>query len=151
MAKRLNLAMRLDKRMPMDTHAMIGAVAEQATYRNRSILASPICVLDQTNAIGKYFRASAGKRINARGFKLLERLPNRKPGALRKICDLDHGKGLQMHLRKALLQSGTQIEEILKWKIRVQAADNMKFSDCLAVSRSSGRESLIQRHGVSAG
>src|SRR5260370_42112275 len=56
-----------------------------------------------------------------------------------------------MHLRKTLLQAGTQVQEVLKWQVRMQSADNVEFCDCLGISRGSGFESLFQRHGVGAG
>ena len=56
-----------------------------------------------------------------------------------------------MHLREALLQARAQIQEILKWKIRVQSADDVEFGDRLSVSGGCGLESFFQRHGVSPG
>ena len=106
---------------------------------------------DVAHAVGKNFRAAAGQRIHARGFQLFQRLANRKLGPLRQIRDLDHGEGLEMHLRKALLQAGAQIEEILKRQIGMQSADDVKFGDRLGVSGSRGFESLFERHGVGAG
>src|SRR5271169_5952052 len=53
-----------------------------------------------------------------------------------------------MYLRKALLQAGDQVEKILKRKIGVQPADNVKLRDRLAISRSRGFERFFERHGV---
>src|ERR1700682_4763739 len=55
-----------------------------------------------------------------------------------------------MDLRKALLESGNQVEEILKWKIRVQSADDVEFRNGLGIAGGGGLESLFQRHGVRA-
>ena len=68
-----------------------------------------------------------------------------------KIRDLDHGEGLEMHLRKALLQAGAEIEKILKRQVGMQSADDVKLGDGLAVSGSRGFEGLFERHGVGAG
>src|ERR1039458_2001030 len=89
---------------------------------------------DVANPVGKYFRAAAGQRIHAGGFQLFQRLPNGKLSALRKICDLDHGEGFEMHLGKALLESGAEIEEILKRKVGMQSANDVELRDGLAVS-----------------
>ena len=76
---------------------------------------------------------------------------NRKLGALGQIRDLDHGEGFEVHLRKALLQPGNQIEKILERQIRMQSADDVKLRDRLGVAGSGGLECLFQRHGVGAG
>src|ERR1700728_2009274 len=55
-----------------------------------------------------------------------------------------------MYLRKALFQAGTEIEEILKWKIGMQATDDVKFSHRLTVARRRRFEGLLKRHGVGA-
>ena len=103
------------------------------------------------HAIGKNFGAAAGKRIHARGLQLFQRLANRKLRALRQIRDLDHGEGLEMHLRKTLLQSRAQIEKILKRQVGMQSADDVKLRDRLGVAGSGRLERLVERHGVSAG
>src|SRR5580704_1219058 len=56
-----------------------------------------------------------------------------------------------MHLRKALLQAGTEIEEILKRQIRMQSANNVELGNGFGVAGSGGVESFIERHGVGAG
>src|ERR1039458_2119986 len=56
-----------------------------------------------------------------------------------------------MHLGKALLESGAEIEEILKRKVGMQSANDVELRDGLAVSGGSSFESLIERHGVGAG
>src|SRR5579863_6853880 len=56
-----------------------------------------------------------------------------------------------MHLRKALLQAGTEIEEVLKRQVRMQSANDVEFSDGLGISGGGRFESLLERHGVSAG
>ena len=56
-----------------------------------------------------------------------------------------------MDLREALFEAGAEIEEILKRQIRMQSADNMKFSYGFAVTRRCGFEGLVERHGVCAG
>ena len=106
---------------------------------------------DVAHAVGENFGAAAGQRIHARSFQLFQRLANRELGALRQIRDLDHGEGLEMHLRKALLQAGAEIEEILKRQVGMQSADDVKFGDRLGVSGSRGFERLFERHGVGAG
>ncbi len=60
---------------------------------------------DVAHAVGKNFCAAAGKRIDAGGFQLLQRLADRELGALRQVRDLDHGEGFEMNLRKALLET----------------------------------------------
>ena len=56
-----------------------------------------------------------------------------------------------MDLREALLEAGNQVEEILKWQIGMQPADDMELRDRFAVTRGSGFEGFIERHGVGAG
>ncbi len=60
---------------------------------------------DVAHAIGKNFGAAARQRIHAGSFQLFERFADREFGSLRKVGDLDHGEGLEMHLRKTLLQA----------------------------------------------
>src|SRR6476660_8866757 len=103
------------------------------------------------HAVGKNLCASAWKRIHTRRLQLFQSLSNRKPGTLGKVRHLDHGESFQVHLRKALLQSVDEIEEILEWQIRMQAAYDVKYRDCLGISRGRGLECLVQSHGVSAG
>src|ERR1700739_3970676 len=76
---------------------------------------------DVTDAVSENFSAAAGKRIDSGGFQLLQRFADGKLSPLRQISDLDHGERLQMHLRKALLQSRAEIKKILKWQIGVQS------------------------------
>ncbi len=56
-----------------------------------------------------------------------------------------------MHLRKALLQAGTEIEEVLKRQVRMQSTDDVEFGDCLGVAGRGGFERFFERHGVGAG
>jgi len=56
-----------------------------------------------------------------------------------------------MHLRKALLQSGAEIEELLKRQVGMQSADDVKLRDGLGVAGSRGLEGLVERHGVGTG
>src|SRR5580658_5484420 len=56
-----------------------------------------------------------------------------------------------MHLGKTLFQAGAQIKKILKRQVWMQSADDMKFGDCLTVSRRCSLESFVERHGVCAG
>jgi len=82
---------------------------------------------------------------------LFQRLANGKLGALREIRNLDHGKGLEMHLRKPLFEARAEIEEILKWQVGMQPADNVEFGNCLTVSRGGCFKGFVERHGVGAG
>src|SRR3984957_598619 len=56
-----------------------------------------------------------------------------------------------MHLRKTLLQTGAQIEEILERQVRMQSADDVEFCDRLGESGCRGFESFFERHSVGAG
>src|SRR5258708_14874822 len=56
-----------------------------------------------------------------------------------------------MHLRKALLQTGDEVQKILKRQIRVQPADNVELRNRFTVTGSRGLERLFEGHGVSAG
>ena len=69
---------------------------------------------------------------------------------LRQIRDFNHGEGLHVDLRKALLQSGNQVEKILERQIGMQPADNVKLGDRLGVAGSGRLEGFFERHGVSA-
>ena len=54
-------------------------------------------------------------------------------------------------LRKSLFQARAQIQKIFKRQIGMQAADNVKFCDRLAIPAGRGFEGFFQRHGVRAG
>src|SRR5580704_2467400 len=56
-----------------------------------------------------------------------------------------------MHLREALLQAGAEIEEILKWQVGMQSANDVELCDGLTVSGGGGFKSFVKRHGVGAG
>src|SRR5579872_1567599 len=56
-----------------------------------------------------------------------------------------------MHLRKALFEAGDQVEEILKWQIGMQSADDMELRNCFAVARGRGLKRFFKGHSVSAG
>jgi hypothetical protein len=81
---------------------------------------------------------------------LLKRLADGKLGAFRKIGDLDHGEGFEVNLRKTLLESGAEIEEISKRQVRMQSADNVELGHRLAVSGCGSFESFVERHGIGA-
>jgi len=105
---------------------------------------------DVTNAIGKNFRASAGERIHSGSPKSLQRFLNRQLGTLRQVGDLDHGKSFQVHLRKTLLQTGNEVEEVLQGQVRMKASHYMKLSNGFCVSRGSRLKRLFQSHRVCA-
>ena len=44
------------------------------------------------------------------------------------VADFYHGEGFQVHLREALLQPADESEVIVKGQVRMQAADDVKFS-----------------------
>ena len=106
---------------------------------------------DVANAVRKYFSPAPRQRIHSRRLQLFQGLANRELRPLRQIRHLDHGEGLEMNLRKALLQARTQIEKILKRQIRMQSANNVKLGNRLAISRGCSFESLLQRHRVGSG
>ena len=60
---------------------------------------------DVADAVGENLRAAARERIHARSFQLFERFANRKLGALGEIGHFHHREGLEMDLRKALLEA----------------------------------------------
>ena len=49
-----------------------------------------------------------------------------------------------MHLRKALLEAGDQVQKVLERQIGMQAADDVKLRDRLAISRGSGLEGFFE-------
>src|SRR6185312_12089298 len=55
-----------------------------------------------------------------------------------------------VYLRKALFQARHQIEEVLKRKVGMQAANNVKLGDRLAVSGGRGFKSFFEGHGIGA-
>src|SRR3984957_9143784 len=103
-----------------------------------------------SHAVGEKLRPAARERIDTGVLQLLQSLLNGKLSALGQISHLYHGEGLQMDLRKTPLQAGNQIEKILKRKIGMQAAHNVKLCDRFAVTRCRGFERFIKRHGVCA-
>jgi len=52
-------------------------------------------------------------------------------------------KALRCTWEKALLESGAEIEEILKWQIGMQSANDVELRHRLAVSGSRSLESLV--------
>src|SRR5580765_5002363 len=106
---------------------------------------------DMTDAVSKDFGAASGERIDSRGLQLLERLANGQLCAPSKIGHLHHRERLQMHLWETLLQSGTEIEEVLEGQVGMKSTDNMKFRYRFGISRCSGFESLFERHRICAG
>ena len=60
-------------------------------------------------------------------------------------------KRLQVHLRKALLEPGNQVDVILERQIGMQSADDVELGDRLGVAGSRGLPDFLQRHGVRAG
>ena len=55
-----------------------------------------------------------------------------------------------MDLRKALLESGDQIEKILKGQIGMQPTDDVELGDGLGITGGGRLKRFFQRHGVSA-
>src|SRR6267378_2118713 len=106
---------------------------------------------DVTHAVSKNLCTPAGKRIHSRGLELFQGLADRKLRALRQIRHFNHGESFEMYLWKALLQSQTEVEKILKGQIRMQSPDNVKLSDSFGVSRCCRLKSVFERHGVGAG
>src|ERR1700722_10054651 len=56
-----------------------------------------------------------------------------------------------MHLRKALLEAGDQVEKVLKRQIGMQSADNMELGNRFAIARGCSLESFFEGHSVCAG
>src|SRR5579859_5714110 len=56
-----------------------------------------------------------------------------------------------MHLRKALLQSGAEIEKILERQVGMESANDVEFRDRFGIAGGRSFESLFERHGVGAG
>ena len=106
---------------------------------------------DVADAVGKDLGAAAGQRIHADAFSCSSVSRIESLARLREVGNLHHREGFQVHLREALLQARAQIQEILKWKIGMQSADDVEFGDGLGVSGGCGLESFFQRHGVGAG
>ena len=53
-----------------------------------------------------------------------------------------------MHLRKALLQAGDEIQKIFKRQVGMQAPDNVKFRDRFHVTGSSRLKCFFERHRI---
>jgi hypothetical protein len=64
------------------------------------------------------------------------------------VGHLDHGEGFDVYLGKALLKAGYQVEEILEWKIRMQAADDVKLRHRLGVAGGCGLPRFFEGHGI---
>ena len=97
------------------------------------------------------FRAAAGERIDARFFHFQQRVLDRKLREARVVVHLDHGEGLQMHLRKALLQAADQVEVIIERKIGMQAANDVEFRGAFGDAFRAARENFVERKSVRAG
>jgi hypothetical protein len=105
---------------------------------------------DVANAVAENLRPAARQRINTCFLQLFECLANRELGALGQVGYLDHGEGFQVDLRKAFLQTGNEIEKILKRQVGMQSADDVELRHRFAVSGSGGLVGLLQRHRVGA-
>ncbi len=105
---------------------------------------------DVTDAVGEDLGAAAGHGVDACILQLLQGFGNGEFGALRKEGNLDHGEGLDVDLRKALLKAAHQIEEVLEGKVGMEAADDVELGDGLGIAGGSGCPGLFERHGVGA-
>src|SRR5882762_884258 len=138
----------------LDVTVQHGRVRPQANLMSRARSVQPFLAVnlviadDMPNMIAENLRPASGKRIDPSFFQLYKRLSNRELGSLGQVGNLDHRERLQVHLRKALLQSGNKIEKILKWKVGMKSADNMKLRYRLAVSGSSRLVGFLKSHGV---
>src|SRR5690242_10930417 len=102
------------------------------------------------DAIGKNLRAAPGQRIHSRSLQLPQCLAGGELRALRQVRNLDHSKGFQVNLWKTLLQARDEVQKILEWQVGMQASDDVKFRDCLAIAGRSGLEGFLQCHGIGA-
>src|SRR5215470_17574759 len=79
----------------------------------------------------KDFRAAARARIHAGGFHSLQSFFDGELRDAREVMHFDHRKSFEMYVRMALFQAANQFQEIFEWKIRMQAAHDMKFRRAL--------------------
>ncbi len=106
---------------------------------------------DAAHAIVEDFRAAAGHRIHAGVLQALEHFALADLAALREIADLDHGEGLQVDLRKALLQAAQHLAVPVERQLRMQAAHDVEFGNGFRVTMPGLFPDFLQRHGVRLG
>jgi hypothetical protein len=104
---------------------------------------------DVAHAIGENLRPAPRQGIHAGLLHLDQRFANGQLGAPREVGYLNHGEGFDVYFGKALFKARHEVEEILKWKVGMQAADDVKLCHCLAVARGSGLPRFFQGHGIS--
>src|SRR5215469_2313774 len=80
---------------------------------------------DVPDTVGKDFGSAAGHGVDASFLETVESLRDTELGATGEKGDLHHGERLDVNLRKALLQSAYEIEEIFERQIGVQSADDV--------------------------
>ena len=135
-------------------HGRIGLEA-QLVGRARGFepfLAVDLVVADDgAHAGGKDLRAAAGHGVDAGFAKLDQGLVDGELGAASEKCDLDHGEGLDVHLRETLFEAANEIEEEFERQIGVQTADDVKLRDRLRVARGRRFPGLVEGHGVAGG
>src|ERR1700733_3279003 len=106
----------------MEAHFM-----SRARYVEPLLAGNLVVADDASHAFGENFSAAARHRIHAGIAQLFERLANAQLRAVGEESDLDHGEGLQMNLRVALLQAAQHLAIPIERQFRMQAADNVKL------------------------
>ncbi len=106
---------------------------------------------DGADAGGKDLRAAAGHGVDACLAKLDQGLVYAELGAPSEECNLDHGEGLDVHLRKTLFEAANEIEEEFEGQVGVQTADDVKLRDGLRIARGGCFPGLVECHGVAGG
>src|ERR1700681_3133130 len=92
------------------------------------LLAGQLVVADDAaNAIAKDFGAAAGERIYTCVFEALQRFADRDFSALGQVADLHHREGLQVDLRKTLLQAAQHLAVPVEGELGVESADDVEF------------------------
>ena len=100
------------------------------------------------HAIAENLRASAGQRIHAGIAQALQHLARRNLRPLRQISDLHHGEGLEVHLRKTLLQAAQHLAVPVERQLGMQTAHDVEFGDGFGPTLARDTPNLIERHGV---
>src|SRR5437867_12238229 len=110
------------RRIRADTHVMNGPRHFQPS-RSGNLVARN----QRPRTLGKDFGAAARTASQPRFAQLLDNPFKWLSCDLCEEVQLDHRESLQMDGGKALLQSAQQIKIIVKWQIRVQAANDVKL------------------------
>jgi hypothetical protein len=106
---------------------------------------------DAADAFAEDFSSAARQRPKAGFLQANQDLARTDLAALRKITDLHHGEGLQMHARVALFQAAQHLAVPIEGELGMEAADDVELGNGFGVTVARLLPNLFERHGVRVG